>query len=196
MASPVPILHVVAAIAAFAVAIVAINFCLFLSQMALRRQKLQAIPMAPGSLPGLGHLFSLANHPLPWELMLDWCHGAKSDIVHWFLPFEDWIIIRGGDAMREVLQTRFRDFSKEMAMSFHPFLCILGTGLVTSHGKLWQKQRKIMTPAFKGDILQEVIGISVKATSRLCGKLDACKVAGSSVEMDEEFRLLTLQVRC
>ena len=151
--------------------------------------------MAPDSVPVLGHLFALINHPLPWEQMLAWCDQRNTDIVHWFLPTEDWIVIRGGEAMRQVLQTKFKDFNKEVAMSFHPFLCILGSGLVTSHGQLWQQQRKLMTPAFKGDILQEVIHISTRASQRLFEKLDSCQSSGKHCEIELEFRLLTLQVR-
>lgn len=181
-------------IAACALGFALYKSTLFFLVQAQRRKRLRPIPTAPDSVPILGHLFSLINHPLPWERMLEWCKVYDSDIVRWYLPFEDWIIVRGGEAMRAVLQTKFRDFDKEVAMSFHPFLCILGSGLVTSHGQLWQTQRKLMTPAFKGDILQEVIDISMRATQRLSAKLDSCQASGSSIEIDEEFRLLTLQV--
>lgn len=187
--------RICAVLAACALGYALFKASLFLLLQAQRRKRLRTIPTAPDSVPVLGHLTTLINHPLPWERMLDWCKVYDSDIVRWYLPFEDWIVVRGGEAMRAVLQTKFRDFDKEVAMSFHPFLCILGSGLVTSHGQLWQTQRKLMTPAFKGDILQEVIDISVRATERLSAKLDACQASGTSIEIDEEFRLLTLQVR-
>ena len=184
------------AIAAACVLGVAVfKVALLILQSFQRRRALRRIPCAPGHVPLLGHLFALINHPLPWERMLEWCNECDTDIVRWMLPLEDWVIIRGGDAMRAVLQTRFKDFNKEVAMSFHPFLCILGSGLVTSHGQLWQKQRKLMTPAFKGDILQEVVGISMRAVARMFKKLEAAASKSTTVEVDEEFRLLTLQVR-
>jgi Cytochrome P450 len=191
----VDVTRIVAVAAACAVGFALFKVLLLGLQTVDRRRRLRGIPVAPGSVPFLGHLFALIKHPLPWERMLDWCNECSTDIVHWKLPFEDWIIVRGGEAMRTTLQTRFKDFNKEVAMSFHPFLCILGTGLVTSHGQLWQKQRRLMTPAFKGDILQEVIDISVRATARLSAKLDASQASGATVEIDEEFRLLTLQAR-
>jgi beta-ring hydroxylase len=159
-----------------------------------RRRKLSSIPLGSGQVPILGHMIALMKAPEPWSLMLQWLNASKGDIVRFCLPLDDWVVVRGGDAMRAVLQTHLRDFNKEIALSFHPFLCILGSGLVTSHGELWQKQRRLMTPAFKGDILQEVICISLRATSRLAAKLDACRIAASTIEVDEEFRLLTLQV--
>ena len=160
-----------------------------------RRRKIQSIPLGSGSLPILGHLFALLRAPEPWTVMLRWFGESGRDICRFALPLEDWIVVRGGEAMRAVLQSQFRDFQKEVGVSFHPFLCILGSGLVTSEGQLWQSQRRLMTPAFKGDILQEVIGISISATRRLAAKLESCRASGSTIEIDEEFRLLTLQVR-
>jgi len=163
----------------------------------VRRRKLAPIPRAPGALPLLGNLVGVGSHPLPWQLMLDWCYELNSNVVRWNLPFEDWVVVRGGECMRAVLQTNFKHFSKETAMSFKPFLCILGTGLVTSHGQLWQQQRKLMTPAFKGEaLLSNVIGISVRAVARMAAKLEQARASVSSVEISEEFRLLTLQARC
>jgi Cytochrome P450 len=157
-----------------------------------RWTRLQPIPKAENSTPLLGHLLALVWHPMPWEEMLSWTKGGS--IVHWWLPGDDWLSVQGGEAMRTVLQTNFKDWDKETQMSFQPFLCILGTGLVTSHGTLWQQQRKLMTPAFKGDILTKVINNSVKAVERLALKIETIAASGSCPEMDEEFRLLTLQV--
>ena len=182
-------------IAACTLALITLKLFSFIGMAVHRRASLRHIPVAPGCVPLLGHILSLINHPLPWEAMHDWVKATDGNMVRWCLPFEDWVVVRGGSAMRAVFQTKFRDFHKEMAMSFHPFLCILGSGLVTSHGDLWQKQRKLMTPAFKGDILQEVIGISVRAVDRLAIKLRACCDSKETVELDEEFRLLTLQVQ-
>lgn len=160
-----------------------------------RRRKMESIPLGVGSVPALGHLFTLLAAPEPWTLMLRWLNESGRDICRFMLPLDDWVVVRGGEAMRAVLQAQFRDFEKEKGVSFHPFLCILGSGLVTSEGQLWQSQRRLMTPAFKGDVLQEVIGISLSATRRLAAKLERCKASASTIEIDEEFRLLTLQVR-
>jgi cytochrome P450 len=44
---------------------------------------------------------------------------------------------------------------------------LLGTGLVTSEGALWQKQRKLVSNAFRVEILDEIIGVSLRAVERL-----------------------------
>lgn len=161
---------------------------------AFRRWHLAAIPHAPSSLPILRHLHNLAFDPAPWSVMASWIESTNAMMITWGLPLQDFIMVRGGEAMKTVFQTRFKDWHKDVGLSFHPFLCILGSGLVTSEGELWQKQRKLMTPAFKGDILQEVIEIGLRAVTRLMKRLDKFKGTDQTVEIEEEFRLLTLQV--
>ena len=161
---------------------------------AFRRWHLAGIPHAPSSLPILRHLHMLAFDPAPWSVMSSWIESTNEMMITWGLPLQDFVMVRGGEAMKTVFQTRFKDWHKDVGLSFHPFLCILGSGLVTSEGELWQKQRKLMTPAFKGDILQEVIEIGLRAVTRLMTKLDEWKGTDTTVEIEEEFRLLTLQV--
>lgn len=48
--------------------------------------------------------------------------------------------------------------------------------------------------ALRVEILDDIIGIATRATERLCAKLDVVKGTGASVDMENEFRLLTLQV--
>lgn len=166
----------------------------YTAESLIRQWKLAKIPRVPGGFPLLRQLPAMALSPLSWDLMATWIDTTKYNIMLWGLPFQDFVIVRGGEAFKQVLQTRFKDWHKEIALSFHPFLCILGSGLVTSEGSLWQKQRKSMTPAFKGNILQDVIGIGQRAVHRLMAKMDKYAGTGESIEIEEEFRLLTLQV--
>jgi cytochrome P450 len=44
---------------------------------------------------------------------------------------------------------------------------ILGTGLVTSEGALWAKQRKLVSNAFRVEILDDIVGVALRAVERL-----------------------------
>ena len=46
---------------------------------------------------------------------------------------------------------------KDLDFSFHPFLPILGTGLVTADGELWQRQRLLIGTALRIEILDDVV---------------------------------------
>lgn len=50
-------------------------------------------------------------------------------------------------------QTKQRLYDKDLGFSYKPFLPILGTGLVTANGQQWQKQRVLIGPALRVDIL-------------------------------------------
>jgi hypothetical protein len=75
------------------------------------------------------------------------------------------------------LQTKQRLYEKDLAFSYHPFLPILGTGLVTANGSLWQTQRVLIGPALRVEILDDVITIAKSAVDRLSRKLTRAKVS-------------------
>ncbi|MEW5302059.1 MAG: hypothetical protein WDW36_004869 [Sanguina aurantia] len=92
------------------------------------------------------------------------------------------------------MQVRQKVYEKDLALSYSPFLPILGTGLVTSDGALWSKQRALIGPALRMDILDDIIGIAKTSVDELCVKLEPFRGTGTPVDIEKEFRLLTLQV--
>ena len=58
--------------------------------------------------------------------------------------------LQGGGGLS---QTKQRLYEKDLAFSYYPFLPILGSGLVTANGTLWQKQRLLIAPALRLHIL-------------------------------------------
>lgn len=92
------------------------------------------------------------------------------------------------------LQTRFKIYDKDLDFSYGPFLPILGTGLVTANGAHWQKQRLLMAPALRIDMLDEILPIARRAADRLAEKLEKIRGKQVAIDIEEEFRLLTLQV--
>ena len=73
-------------------------------------------------------------------------------------------------------------------------MVLLGNGLVTAEGSSWRKQRNLLSSHLRLDILDQIPSITIRAVERLKLKLDKFKGNGSTVEMAEEFRHLTLQV--
>jgi cytochrome P450 len=105
------------------------------------------------------------------------------------------IVVRDPEAMKRIFQTGYKHYQKDLKLSYHPFLPILGTGLVTSDGDLWQKQRTLMGPALRVEVLDDIIMIAHEATARLCVKLQQYVGTRKTVNIEEEFRFLTLQVQ-
>ena len=96
------------------------------------------------------------------------------------------LVVGSAAAAREIFQTKARRFSKDLDFSFKPFLPILGTGLVTASGALWQSQRLLIAPALRVDILEAVPRIAVSAAERLARKLEGALFAAAEAEAEKE----------
>ena len=153
---------------------------------------LRKVPSAPGGDRPLGHIWSLWNST-PWELLTEWLM-QNPPIVKVNIFLRKMVLVGSPEALKEVYQTKFRSFAKDVDFGFLPFLPILGTGLVTAHGELWQKQRLLMAPTLRVDILKRVISLTTQAVTRLNFKLEAAKASKTPIELEEEFRLMTLQI--
>ena len=128
-----------------------------------------------------------------WDLMEDWLKSS-GPLVRFRILNTQGVALRDPQGLKRVFQTRQRIYEKDLDLSYHPFLPILGTGLVTSDGDLWQRQRLMIGPALRTDILDEIIPIAKRAVDRLTVKLQPFKGSGKVVDIQAEFHLLTLQV--
>eukprot|EP01087_Luapelamoeba_hula_P019071 TRINITY_DN6268_c0_g1_i2.p1 TRINITY_DN6268_c0_g1~~TRINITY_DN6268_c0_g1_i2.p1 ORF type:complete len:298 (-),score=39.54 TRINITY_DN6268_c0_g1_i2:936-1829(-) len=121
-------------------------------------------------------------------------------LVRFHFFHKAYVVVRPVEAVKHVLQRKVSEYHKDTS-GYHPFMPLLGTGLVTSEGKLWERQRRLIASAFRVDILDETVGIAQRAVDRLVNKLTAALSERGSessdevvVDMGEEFRKLTLQV--
>lgn len=153
---------------------------------------LRKVPAAPGGDRPFGHVRQLLKSTA-WELLCTWVM-QNPPLVKVNVLQRKMLVVGSAEGMREVFQTKFRKFHKDLDFSFHPYLPILGSGLVTARGELWQKQRLLMAPVLRVDILKTVIRLTVQAVDRLSVKLEAAKASQQPIELEEEFRLLTLQI--
>lgn len=71
----------------------------------------------------------------------------------------------------------------------------LGNGLLLSNGSKWNSRRKILTPAFHFNILEQFCEIFDKEASILVSKLRACGNP-KSVKIDNFVSLMALDIVC
>lgn len=81
--------------------------------------------------------------------------------------FQQCAVLADPALMRRVLATNIKNYEKDKAFSYAPFMDLLGTGLVTSEGALWAKQRKLVSNAFRVEILDDIVGAAARAVERL-----------------------------
>jgi cytochrome P450 len=96
--------------------------------------------------------------------------------------------------LRYVMDKNQKNFAKDTELSYKPFLDILGTSIITSHGDRWRAHRNLLGPAFRVDILEETTHVAKKAADRLSAKLEKLRGTGKTIDMAEEFRVMTLEV--
>ncbi|KAJ9506750.1 hypothetical protein QJQ45_013291 [Haematococcus lacustris] len=164
----------------------------------LRIQRgLSSVPRAPGYNWLLGHVVPLLTCAYKgkgaWDVMEEWIK-MRGPIVRYRILNTQGVAVCDPAALKRVFQTGQKVYNKDLGLSYKPFLPILGSGLVTADGELWQKQRLLIGPALRTDILDDIIPIARNATERLCKKLAGQRGTGQPVDVEEEFRLLTLQV--
>lgn len=157
---------------------------------------LRTVPSAPGE--------SIFGHVLPlltctrrglgaWDQMEEWLQ-ERGPLVKFRVLNTMGVAVSHPAALRRIFQTHQRAYEKDLGISYKPFMPILGTGLVTSDGELWQKQRLLIGPALRTGILDDIIPIAKSAVDRLSAKLEGARGRGVAVDLEQEFRLLTLQV--
>lgn len=161
------------------------------------RAALADVPMAPGGNALVGHIIPMLTcvnrNKGAWDVMEEWM-DSTGPIVKYRILGTWGIVVRDPTSMKRIFQNAFKIYEKDLELSYRPFLPILGTGLVTADGQLWQDQRKLMGPALRVEVLDDVIAITHRAVDRLSAKLAQHVGSGKPVEIEEEFRLLTLQI--
>lgn len=184
-------------------------------ELGLRRAK--GVRAAKGGHALLGQVLPLLRAPSrgigAWDVMESWLVDAKKEeqqkgggtadavdptapppLVRFRILGTSGVVVGDPYALKRVFQSRFKTYAKDLRVSYHPFLPVLGTGLVTADGDLWQKQRLLIGPALRVEILDDIVGIARRAADRLSAKLAGMRGTGAAVSIEEEFRLLTLQV--
>lgn len=166
------------------------------------------VPMAPGCQWVIGHVRTLASG-CAWEQMYDWVkwseknHRGNGDgnggngshsVVKFRVGHRSGIVVGDPRGIKRIFQTRYKLYDKDLDFSYGPFLPILGTGLVTANGAHWQKQRILMAPALRVDMLDAILPIAKRGAQRLSEKLERVRGKRAAIDIEEELRLLTLQV--
>jgi len=101
------------------------------------------LPPGPKGRFLIGHLPEINRDPLHYTLQYVREYG---DVVRWqFGPFPA-ITVNHPDLVEQVLVTQARNFVKSSV--YRRGLRILGNGLLTSEGEFWQRQRRLVQPAF------------------------------------------------
>lgn len=145
-----------------------------------------ALAPGPSGLPLLGILHRLARDPLGFLLHMAHQYG---DVVR--LPFGlgEAYLLSNPDDVRQVLVTNYRGYKRsELYEKMKP---LLGEGLITSDGDFWQRQRRMMQPAFHKQRILSFTGMMVESIQRMLERWEKVEQRGEPLDALAEMMRIT-----
>lgn len=147
-------------------------------------------PTGPSGWPILGVLPNLRRDPFSFLAAAVAEHG---DLVQLKIGPKRGFILNHPEHVRHVLQDNHQGYAKShLIKKLKP---VLGDGLLTSGGELWQRQRKLMQPKFTAPSIQSLAGI-IRETA--ISKLERVRASipgmSGTVDVQRVMTELTLEV--
>jgi cytochrome P450 len=140
----------------------------------------------PRGLPVLGHLIDLARDPLGF---LSDCAREYGDVVALRLGTWPTLLISDPELIETILVKDHRSFVKN-SFFWRQVTAVFGSGLLTSEGEFWQRQRRLAAPAFAGKRLATYGDVMVHHTQRM---LDGWRT-GVGRDLHADMMGLTLKI--
>lgn len=142
---------------------------------------------------GLGQAVNFLRYR-PWDLLTQW-HTLYGPIVCFQLLGATFFSLGSPALIKQALQSKVAAVKKDIANTMKPFLCILGTGIVTSEDDAWFQQRLKMSHPLRQDVLELIPRQTLLAVQRLMETtLDPACHTGQAIPVGSSLRHLTLQV--
>lgn len=132
---------------------------------------------------------SMRENPLLFltELVRDYgditCHNANGECVY---------LLNRPDLVRHVLKDNGGNYTKARTPDDYLLTPLLGDGLLTSTGSVWERQRRMCAPAFRRSEVETFDGIMTDAAVDLVQQW--CSAEGGLVRVDHDLASLTLTV--
>ena len=150
----------------------------------------KTIPQVKGDFL-LGNLSQMVANP--FQALCDW-QRDYGDLVSFRLAIREFYLFSHPKLVEQALIKQSDVFTKH----YHPekpigLALVLGQGLVTSQGEVWQRQRRLMQPVFQRSNIATLLPQIATAGSNM---LDRWRKLGDGAEikLSEEMTRLTLEV--
>jgi cytochrome P450 len=150
----------------------------------------KTVPQVQGDFL-LGNLRQMAANPL--QAFYDW-HRDYGDLVSFRLATRQFYLFSHPKLIEQAL-IRQSDIFKKIYTPEKPtgIALILGQGLVTSQGDLWQRQRQLMQPVFQRSNVTTLLPLMVTAGNNMLNRWRQLG-EGAHLNLSNEMTRLTLEV--
>lgn len=147
-------------------------------------------PLVPG-LPVIGNAIRMRKNPL--GVMDQAFAQLGGEAVFLKLGPYRATLVRHPDLIKQIFIDNAGNYSKK-TRGYDKAKLALGHGLVTSEGELWQRQRRIATPAFSRGRVTGFAGTMVTATESMLDEWSAASRVGQPLDVFREMMTVTLHI--
>nr|XP_016942919.1 probable cytochrome P450 4e1 isoform X1 [Drosophila suzukii] len=160
----------------------------------LRRKQILNKFQGPSMLPLVGNAHQMGSTPTEiLNRFFGWWHEYEKDNFRYWIGFYSNIMVTSPKYMEFILSSQTLISKSDVYDLTHPWL---GLGLLTSTGSKWHKHRKMITPAFHFNILQDFHDVMNENSSKFIDKLKKAADGDNIFDFQEEAHYLTLDVIC
>lgn len=149
---------------------------------------LRVLP-GPSGLPVFGSLFDAWENPLHLFARGAATHGRLMRFR--FMNYE-YVLVTSPEGAKHVLVDNHKNYTK--SRSYDGLKVMLGTGLLTSEGDFWKRQRRLAQPAFHRERLSRFADQMVSATDDALVSWEKKAKTGEAFDVHEEMMTLTLRI--
>ena len=101
-------------------------------------------------------------------------------------------VINHPDDVKRVLLSNHRNYTKGEGMDRVKIL--LGTGIMTSEGELWRRQRRMMQPSFHRRVIDRFAALIDEVNEKYAARWSARAARGEPINLTDETSELTLEI--
>ncbi|OQR92086.1 hypothetical protein ACHHYP_04099 [Achlya hypogyna] len=171
--------------------------CLYTFVIKPARSPLNAIPGPPPASFILGNLRELldnhwdeGNYPEP---CLSWAQKYGGAVLYRTAMFHR-VILTDPDALKHIYQTNGDNYPRDTSSRSYLRHLIGGDGLLSSEGRAHKDMRKLLAPHFAFGNVKSFVGVFQRHTHRLCAYLDSVDGTGLSIDLQNLFTQLSLDI--
>ncbi|KAH8321574.1 hypothetical protein KR074_009617 [Drosophila pseudoananassae] len=160
----------------------------------LRRKRMLNKFQGPRMLPLVGNAHQMGKTPTEiLNRFFGWWHEyGKGNFRYWIGSYSN-ILVTSPKYMEFILSSQTLISKSDSYDLMHAWL---GLGLLTSTGSKWHKRRKMITPAFHFNILQDFHEVMNENSSKFIDQLKKVADGDNIFDFQEEAHYLTLDVIC
>lgn len=111
--------------------------------------------------------------------------------IYWVKsPIRKICVLNDPELVKYVLQDNNKNYTK--SFGYDPLKLLLGTGLLTSEGDFWRKQRRLAQPAFHKEKLAAIVDTMITCTGQMLQRWQ--KLEGDEINVSAEMNRIALDI--